>query len=154
MPQLTLSETFRCPPERAFAAITDFAHAADFITGVLKMEILTDGGIGLGTRLRETRKMYGREATEEMEITGWDPPRSVTIEARSHGAHYLTTYTVTPTAEGAEVRLDFEARPLTLGAKILSVVFRRAILSVRNMLASDLAEVRSHAETGAVANDG
>jgi len=148
MPRFAITEQFACAPQRAFAAVTDFAAAPGYVSGIDSTEILTPGPLGVGSRIRETRTLYGRSATEEMEISAWDPPRSAVIEARSHGAHYVSSYTVTPRDGGAEVRLVFEARPLTLSARLLSFLTRRMFKGVRNMMIRDLREAKLHAESG------
>ena len=48
------------PPEVVFAHASDFRRAPEFITAIAKMEILTSGPVGAGTRFRETRMMFGR----------------------------------------------------------------------------------------------
>jgi carbon monoxide dehydrogenase subunit G len=146
MPKITLTEQFAATPERAFAALTDFAALPGVISGIKKIELLTPGPAGLGTRIRETRTMYGREAVEEMQVTEWDPPRAYTLEARSHGAHYVTRHTFTARDGGTEVTLDFAATPQTFGAHIMAFMMRRMIKGVRSLLAKDLREAKAAAE--------
>lgn len=69
MTPIRMSTTIQAPPERAFAAFADFPHAARSVSGIERIEMLTDGPVGAGTRFRETRIMFGREATEEMKVT-------------------------------------------------------------------------------------
>jgi hypothetical protein len=55
---------------------TDLDGAAERVDGIQKLEKLTDGPVGLGTRFRETRRMFRKEAAEEMEFTAFEPGRS------------------------------------------------------------------------------
>jgi hypothetical protein len=64
-------------PGRAFEVFTDLANNATVVRGIEKMEILTDGPIGVGTRFRETRVMMGKQATEGMELTPLRTRRAV-----------------------------------------------------------------------------
>ncbi len=146
MPKISISEHFAVPPERAFAALTDFANLAGVISGIQRIEVITPGPVGLGTRIRETRTMYGREATEEMQVTEWEPPHAFTLEAHSHGAHYVTRHTLVPKDGGTQVSLEFDAMPKTLGARILAVLMRRMVKSVRVLLEKDLQEAKAAAE--------
>ncbi len=146
MPKISISEHFAVPPERAFAALTDFANLAGVISGIKRIEVLTPGPAGLGTRIRETRTMFGRDAVEEMQVTEWDPPRAFTLEAHSHGAHYVTRHALVPKDGGTQVSLDFRAMPKTLGARILAVLMRRMVKSVRGLLEKDLQEAKAAAE--------
>lgn len=149
MSKLTVSEHFECSPEQAFTAVTDFPNAPNYISGITKTEMLTDGPVGLNSRVRETRTMFGREATEEMEITLWQPPRKVVIEAHSHGAHYISTYSIEPDGSGCNVSMDFEAIPQTIMAKIMSVVMSGMIKSMEKMMLKDMQEAKIHAEKAA-----
>jgi uncharacterized protein YndB with AHSA1/START domain len=92
MPALTFTTEFAAPRERVFAAFTDLEHAAENVAAIVRVEVLTDGPVGRGTRFRETRVMFRREATEELEITAFDPPQSYTVEADSCGTHWRTTF--------------------------------------------------------------
>ena len=68
----TLNRTVNAPIDNVFRVYSDFANAAARIDGIENIEILTDDPIGKGTRFRETRIMFGREYTEEMEITEFE----------------------------------------------------------------------------------
>jgi len=48
---------------------TDLEGSAERLSGVNEAEILERPEFGLGTRWRETRTMFGKEATEEMVVT-------------------------------------------------------------------------------------
>lgn len=149
MSKLSISEHFKCTPDQAFTAVTDFPNAPNYISGIIKTEMLTEGPVGLNSRVRETRTMFGREATEEMEITLWHPPKQAVIEARSHGAHYVSTYTVEQEGSGSKVSMSFEATPQTLMAKIMNVVFSGMAKTMEKMMAKDMMEAKIHAERGA-----
>ena len=93
------------------------------IDDIIKVEMLTDGPVGVGTRWRETRMMFKKEATEEMWVTGFDPPNGYTVEAESHGMHYSTLFSFTPDRDGTKVSWVFSGTALSLGAKIMSPIF-------------------------------
>lgn len=138
MVQFTVTKYFDAAPEIAFQYASDLARAADRIEGIAKLELLTDGPVGVGTRFRETRIMFKREATEEMEITKFDPPRSYEVEANSHGCHYHTVYTFTPEGQGTEVTLVFNAHALTMTARIMSFVMAPLMRSAMRCIEADL----------------
>ena len=83
------------PTERVFQRASDFAKAADVMSAIERIEMLTDGPVGIGTRFRETRIMFKREATEEMEVTAFDPPHSYALGAESHGCRYHSEFRFT-----------------------------------------------------------
>ncbi|MEX1179456.1 MAG: SRPBCC family protein [Cucumibacter sp.] len=146
MAKITLNEHFATPPARAFAVLTDFASLPKIVSGIDKVEVLTVGPVGVGTRFRETRSLYGRMATEEMEVTAWEPPCSFTLEAHSHGAHYVITHALTPKGGGADVELAFATKALTPVARILSFLMQGMTKGVGELMRKDLLEAKAHAE--------
>jgi hypothetical protein len=116
---ITLTRHVAAPPEKVFAVASDFRNAAGRLRGITKMELLTDGPVGVGTRFRETRVMFGREATETMTVTAFDPPRGYALGAESCGCRYHIEFRFTPKDGGTDLEMRFEGRPLTLVAKVL-----------------------------------
>jgi hypothetical protein len=147
MASVTVSKSFNAPPDRVFEVITDLRSAPQRITTIKKLEILTDGPIGMGTRFKETRIMFGREASETMEITRWDPPRSYTVEANACGSHYLTTFTVRPDGRGSTVELTFDATPTSFVSKLVMVPLGWMMKGMcRKMVEKDLDDLKRFME--------
>lgn len=82
---LTFSMTHRfdAPPEVVFDAMTDPDQFRHWMNGFVRAEVQTDGPIGVGTRIAETRKFKGHEATEVFEITHYEPPRAISMHVDS-----------------------------------------------------------------------
>lgn len=98
------------PPERVFASMTDPGSARQWMKGLVSIEVLTSGPFGKGTVFRETRKMFGKEASELFEVRAWDPPRSFQFyvdgtKGATGKGEFIFDHTLTPTAEGTHVRL-------------------------------------------------
>ena len=119
MTSFEVSTVISASPERVFALFTDLAHAPDNIRAIKKLELLTPGPMCMGTRFRETRVMFGKEATEEMEVIELDPGRSYAVTASSCGTRYLTRFSFQPVPEGTRVDLRFEATPVSFFAKLM-----------------------------------
>ncbi len=122
MQPITASKHVSAPPETIWEVMTDFESAADRIHAIVSLEVLTDGPVGLGTRFRETRIMFKKEATEEMEITVWDPPNSYTTEADGCGCHYTTMITCEGAGDGTTVTMSMSIVPLTTFGKIMGAL--------------------------------
>ena len=146
MPGVKIEKKIGAPPERVFALSTDLPRLADTVSGIDAVEVLTDGPVGVGTRWRETRTLYGRQATEEMWVTHFEAPRSFVVEAESHGAHYRTDFSFEPDGAGTRVTLVFSARPVSLLGRIFSVVGRAMFAGVRKALERDLEDLGRAAE--------
>lgn len=146
MPTITISKHFDASAEMAFETITDFANAPEFIGGIKEVNILTEGPISVGSKIKETRIMMGREATEEMEVTTMDAPNHFVVEAFSRGTSYVTDYKIIPEGEGANVTLIFKATPQTLLAKILAALFSKMISTVADLMEKDLIDAAQEAK--------
>jgi carbon monoxide dehydrogenase subunit G len=109
-------------PDAVWSLITDLEGSPSVVSGIDAIEVLTPGPFAVGTTWRETRTMFGRQATEEMTVTGLDPGRSYTVEASSHGMHYVSTLTLTSEGSRTRIAMSFDGRPLSLGAKVLGAI--------------------------------
>ncbi|MGD9692656.1 MAG: SRPBCC family protein [Phycisphaerales bacterium] len=123
MPTVTVSTTINAPQARVFEVFTDLRSAPQCVSGIKSLDVLTDGPIGLATRFRETRVMFGKEASETMEITAFNPPNSYEVTADSHGCHYHSLLTFTPQGPNATTAsMTFNATAKTIPAKLMGAL--------------------------------
>ncbi len=136
------------PPETVFRLATDIARWQDRIPVILRIEVLTPGPVRIGTVFRETRIMFGREATEEMTVAELEPPRRFALTATNHGASYFTLHEFEHQGSATRVAVTFEARPLTFGAWLLQPLGWLMKGMLRRMLDSNLAALKTACEQG------
>ena len=137
-------------PALVWGVITDLDHSADVISGIIKIERLDDGsGFEVGTSWNETRKMFGREATELLEVSHIEPGRSYTIEATGPGVRYVTVMAVEPTAGGTLLSMSFEGHATSVVAKIGAFLGRFFQGKMRQLIEQDLADIAAAAEDAA-----
>jgi len=145
--RIEASENIKADRAKVFAAMTDFANAAERISGISRMEMLTDGPVGVGTRFRETRIMMKREATETMEVTDFRPLESYTLEAHSCGCHYTSIISVADAGKGqTKVTMSFSGVPKTFAAKLMipmGWLFRGML---KKCVLKDLADIKAYLE--------
>ena len=147
--KFSMSGKIESPREVVFDLFTDLEKMADHIDGIARLEKLTEGPVGVGTRFRETRVFFKKEATEEMEFTRFEPGRSYTVECESCGAHYKSTYRFTPDGEATNIEVEFMSRPLTLFAKIMAPIGNLMMGSMmKKCLRKDLDNLKAIAESG------
>lgn len=148
MTEMTVSSDVAAPVQRVWAIITDLEGTADTITAITAVERLDDGdGFGVGTRWRETRTMFGREATEEMEVTAIELKSSYTVEADARGAHYRSTVSVEPRGDGTRLSMTFGAEPTGTMSKVMAATIGKLFEgSMRKALQQDLTEIAAAAE--------
>ncbi len=154
--KLVLEETIQAPPADVFQVFTDLEYASDRISSIQSVEVLSSGPVGKGTRFRATRLMFGRPATEEMEFTSFDPPRSYAIEGESAGVRFHTLYEFTSSQGGGKrgkthVTMTMTSRPMTTVAKIVGPLMGLMMTrSMKKAMAQDHAELKAAAEARAV----
>lgn len=147
MASCTVSKQVNAPVEKLFAAVTNIPEAPSVNPAIKKVEMLTEGPVGKGTRWRETRVMFGKEATETMEVTGFEPGRAMTVEARSCGMHYVSRFDFRPDGEGSRVEMTFSGTPETLMAKVMSPLGSLMMGTARKLLEKDLDCVKAALES-------
>ena len=104
-------------PDRVFEALTDLGGASAWMPGLVKIEP-ADAPMKVGMRWRETRRMFGHEATEEFEVTRVDAPRRLALrvdgtKGSSKRGEYLFDYSLSPAKGGTEVVLNAQIRGLS-----------------------------------------
>jgi carbon monoxide dehydrogenase subunit G len=148
--QVQIERDVAASPEEVWRVLTDLDHAAETLSGVSRVELLTEGPYTVGTRWRETRKMFGKEATEEMRVTAVEAPARTTVEADSAGVNYVTVFTLTPTGDGTRLAMTFTARQPDPSRvqKLTWVVFGKlGIKATSKMMARDLEDIARRAES-------
>lgn len=128
--------------ETVFEVFSDLEKAPQRIQGIKSLEVLTPLPIGEGTAFRETRIMYGREATEEMTITQFEPPHRYCVEAHSHGTHFVTHYLFEESDQGTHITLRFKGIPKSLFAKLFSFMAIFMMRSVKKCLEDDMKDLK------------
>jgi hypothetical protein len=147
MPRLNITRRIDAPQATVFQVASDLRNAPGRIKNIRKLEVLTDGPIRKGTRFRETRVCFGREATEEMEILEFDPPRRYDVGCESCGCRYHSTLLFRPAGGGTDVEFTFEAQPLTLFARIMGILMAPMFKKVMGECAKDIDDLKSAIES-------
>ncbi len=149
MRELTVEQQTSASPDKVWSIITNLEEAPNTISGILSIE-RSDGGseFGVGSRWRETRRMFGKESTETMEVTGISEGHSYTTEARSHGARYQSSMRVDPIQnDGSRITMTFGAEPEGRIARLMAATLGRFFeRATRKTLEQDLADIAATAE--------
>lgn len=147
MRPLMVRREIAAPVTRVFEFATDFRNAPGRIRAIQKVEILTPGPTRVGTRFRETRRMFGRPATEELTVTAFEPGKRVALSATNCGCRYQSEFRFHEQAGRTLVEFEFPATPLSLLAKVLSVVFRPMLKKMVGECSKDLDDLARAAES-------
>ena len=148
--ELTVSRLVRAPRPRVWSVLTDLDRAPEILRGVTRVEVLVGGGLAVGTRWRETRRMLGKDETQTLEVAECDPPSSATVTSRAAGVDYRWVYSLEEEAGGTKVTLCFGAShpDPNLLQRLTATFFGRVGAAVTTrLLNQDLAEVAARAES-------
>lgn len=108
---VTLSRRVSAPPASVWEVITDLDRAAERLSQVTALHVVSDGPYAVGTRWRETRRMMGASETQEMVVVENDPLRRTVTEAVDGSTRYRTTLLLESMddASGTLLTVTFEA---------------------------------------------
>lgn len=132
-----------------WTVLTDIDHAADHISGIEKIEILERPSQGIvGLKWRETRTMFGKEATEVMWITDADENRSYRTRAESHGAVYVSGFDLETKGQMTRLTMFFRGEAKTFMAKLMNVIFSGMMKkSTQKAMEEDLYDIKRIVES-------
>lgn len=124
------------PPSEVLAAMTDLDSWPAWMQGLQRVEKLSDGPFGVGTRWRETRRMFGREASEVFEVVEFEPPRRIGLfvdgaQGATGRGEFRYVYSLEPASPNStRLTLDGEIEMPGVATRIfgflLKGVFRKA----------------------------
>lgn len=149
--EFTMSKEIEAPPERVFEVMTDIPGAHTWMPNLIGMEMLTEGDFRVGSKWRETRKMFGKEASEVFEVTRLDPGRRFDVYVdgslgSSRSGEYRFRHDVVAVSGGTRVTLSGEIGGMS---KLMELVGRLFAGPMKKAIAKDLDAMKAHIETGA-----
>jgi uncharacterized protein YndB with AHSA1/START domain len=135
-------------PDRVFAALKDLDAARQWMPNLVGIEKLSPGRFGVGTKWRETRRMFGREASELFEVTGCEPGKSLELyvdgtQGSSKRGHYRFRYLLEPS--GGHTTLTLAAEIGGMGF-LLELLGRFMLGSFKKAIVSDLEAMARYLE--------
>lgn len=145
--KITANIRINAPMDTVFDVFTDLDKLTERVEGITKVEVLQQpSSMAVGTKWRETRVMFGKEATEEMWVTELTSNKNYVVEAESHGTHYRSEYIFEQNGDGVDVTMTFEGTPLTFSAKFLGIIFSFMAKSMKGMLEKDMMDLKKICE--------
>jgi carbon monoxide dehydrogenase subunit G len=91
--------------EETFAYITDQGRLGEWNDHVQWAEVIDDGRVEVGSKLRQHRKRGRREFDLVFEVTGHDPPRRHAVEGSVFGVDTTMSFTLEPSGAGTRVTM-------------------------------------------------
>lgn len=146
MTTVTVATAVAAPVEQVFDVFTDLEHGAERVTNIQNIEMLTVGGVRLGSRWLETRAVLGHQDTVEMEVTAFEQNRTYTITHHKAGARIDAVFTFDPVDDQTRVQIEFilESHGVPPGA--LAPIRWVMASKVRDVIGQDLEDLKAFIE--------
>lgn len=141
--QIELAKTVATQPAAAFEVLADVLDWPQIISSIRSVELLTPGPIRVGTRLREDRIVFGRDATLDLEVETFERPHRLRLLVEHPDLHYELDHLIDAIyGGGCRLMLIFRSRPKTApGQTVQAVMTPLMQIALRDELEQDLSDL-------------
>ncbi|WP_404406373.1 SRPBCC family protein [Jeotgalibacillus malaysiensis] len=94
------------PITYVFEKSTDFKAASSIMDSVVRTEILTEGPVQKGTRIKEVRLMRGKEVETVLTVTDFNKDQHYSVKSEDNGITVEYHYSFKKTAQGTHVHFE------------------------------------------------
>jgi uncharacterized membrane protein len=134
-------------PEDVFGYLDQVERHGEWQSQIVSTKVDTDGPVAVGTRVREIRKVGGREQDASYEITEHDPPRRTSFRGVVGPVRPVGTVTVEPVGDGSKSRVSIEFNLVGHGfGKLIAPLAR---MQARKSIAESQEQLKAKLEAGA-----
>lgn len=134
-------------PEDVFAYLDQPERHGEWQTAITSAHVETGGPVGVGTRVREMRKIGGREQDTSYEITEHDPPRRSAFRGIVGPVRPVGTVTVEPAGDGSRARVSVKFDLIGHGfGKLIAPIAR---MQARREIPETQERLKARLESGA-----
>jgi carbon monoxide dehydrogenase subunit G len=120
---------------KVYTGLLDIDSANHWMQGLVRIERLDNEPIKVGSQWKETRKMFGKEASEHFEVVELHEPDKIVLrcdgtKGTTGKGEFVFTYILASSAEHTEVTLNGEINGLTglskFFGKMMAGTFKKA----------------------------
>jgi uncharacterized membrane protein len=133
-----------------FAYLDQLDRHSEWQESLIESMVETDGPIGVGTRVTDTRKVPGGPQEMTYEVTEHDPPRRSAWQGLNGPIRAVGTVLVEPAGDGARSRVTVELDVRGHGMGLLIAPFAR--MQARKQVPKDQARLKEILERAAPAS--
>jgi uncharacterized protein YndB with AHSA1/START domain len=116
-------------PQEVFDYLTDVDRVPEWQASALESH--ADGPLGVGARIHETRRLLGRDAHTELEVSAFDPPKRLTLNTISGPVKVDIDHRLETHGDGTLLHVVAEADPGLMLGFARPVIERQAKREVR-----------------------
>ncbi len=107
------------PPAEVFPWLLDEDKVPQWTGRLEAYEVLGDGALRAGTRIRQVLTVSGQQLDLELEIARYEPPGFAESRFSTNGLHVVTTYALRENGAGTELTQSLEGRASSFKARML-----------------------------------
>jgi uncharacterized membrane protein len=107
MAPITESIEINRRPEEVFAYLDDVERHSEWQEQIVDVQPQGDQPMGVGKRVRETRRVPGGDRTMTYEVTEHDPPRQSAFRVLDGPIRAVGTVSIEPVDDGSRSKLTF-----------------------------------------------
>ncbi|MEQ1826866.1 MAG: SRPBCC family protein [Pirellula sp.] len=142
--QTESSCTVQATRARVFEVLANAEEYSKAVPGIQRVEFLSTQRRGSGTRIRETRKMHGQEATAELEVTEFVEGQRIRLVTVAAGTTWDTLFEVNDQdTHTANLKMTLLAIPKTLVSRLTTPLM---LGLVRRGVESDMKAAKAYSE--------
>ncbi|KKI90639.1 polyketide cyclase / dehydrase and lipid transport [Bacillus sp. SA1-12] len=143
-----MKRIIKVPKQKAYEGLLDLDSAKQWMQGFVGINRLDEGPLRVGSQWKETRKMFGKEATEHFEVVELNEPDKIVLrcdgtKGTTGKGEFVFTYILASTNDSTEVSLYGEIKGLTGLAKFFGKMMAGAF---KKACAKDLDALKGYLE--------
>jgi hypothetical protein len=113
-----VKRTAKLPGQKVYEGLLNLDEAENWMQGFVGIKRLDDGPLKVGSEWKETRKMFGKEASEHFEVVDLNEPNKIVLrcdgtKGTTGKGEFVFTYILTPLDDHTEITLEGEINGLT-----------------------------------------
>jgi carbon monoxide dehydrogenase subunit G len=138
------------PKEKVFDTLTDLEGTKNWMKGFVRAELIKGNKVETGAVWRATRKMFGKDSTEEFEATLVAPPNEVRMQidgskGTSGKGMYYFQYLLADKNGGTDITMNGEI----VGIRgVMAFIMKLFMGFFKKALMKDLKTLKEYLETG------
>lgn len=126
------------PPEEVWAVVSDLSTHLDWRPALVEFRQVSDGPLGVGSRIREVLRWRGRELVLDDVVTAFEPTRHFGLSGGWKAAEFDLDLLLEPEGDGTLVTFEWPLRPksvlMRLATPLLGGAMRRATAEEARLL--------------------
>ena len=109
MARAEASLIINCPVGKVFAYLADISRGTEWQSELLEVNQTSNGPVGIGTTLREVRRLMGRKIETAFTVTEYEPDVSLGFKSTSGPIPMRASFSLDGSSNGTKVTMTVEA---------------------------------------------